>query len=500
MKRSLFQSATLVTALSVLKRALGFLYRILLSRLLTAEGMGLYQASLSFYFVFVTLGAGGIPVTVSRLICKNRAAGNEITEKHTLSAAFFLGVIITLPILLLFLCFGQKLPFLFTDERTILPTKMLFIGLTFSSLYHSLRGAFWGNKQLILPNVLELIEECINVTVGVLLLSTASSVEEGVLRATIAVAVTDTSCFFIAFIFYLAKGGKLASPKGQLRPLIRSATPITAMRVVSSLVSSLVAILLPAMLIKAGETQSSAMSLFGVVTGMVVPILFVPSTLIGSLSFVLVPELAENYYQKRYKTLALNIERGVLGSVYISCFLIPLFFSLGKPLGAITYSNALAGEMIALSSPILLPMSLAMITGGVLNSMGFEKRTFFYSFFGECAMLFCVLIFPRFLGVYAYTVAVGVSFFIAAACSLYFLFKRFQPSGLALKKGLTAILLMLPLSALGRLLYALLAPSLSDIPCLLICSVLLALLSLICYLIFGILPKKTFLKVFLRKK
>lgn len=65
-KTTVYTTASLVTALSVAERGLGFLYRIVLSRLIGAEGLGLYQVALSLFSVFLTLGTGGIPVTVSR--------------------------------------------------------------------------------------------------------------------------------------------------------------------------------------------------------------------------------------------------------------------------------------------------------------------------------------------------------------------------------------------------------------------------------------------------
>jgi len=72
MKKNIYRTAAVVTGLSIAERALGFLYRIVLSRLIGAEGLGLYQVALSVFSVFITLGTGGIPITVSRLISKTR--------------------------------------------------------------------------------------------------------------------------------------------------------------------------------------------------------------------------------------------------------------------------------------------------------------------------------------------------------------------------------------------------------------------------------------------
>ena len=46
---SLYKNTAFVTALSVAERALGFLYRIALARLIGAEGVGVYQIALSHF-------------------------------------------------------------------------------------------------------------------------------------------------------------------------------------------------------------------------------------------------------------------------------------------------------------------------------------------------------------------------------------------------------------------------------------------------------------------
>lgn len=113
--------------------------------------------------------------------------------------------------------------------------------------------------------------------------------------------------------------------------------------------------------------------MFGVVSGMAMPVLSIPSTVIGSISLVLVPELSEDFYRKRYRQLSANIERGLSATVLIACTLIPLFLVLGEDVGRVLYSDADAGEMIRNCCLMLLPMSLTMISTGILNSLNFEK-------------------------------------------------------------------------------------------------------------------------------
>ena len=418
----IFTTASLVTLLSVAERGLGFLYRIVLSRLIGAEGMGLYQIALSHFAIFLTIGTGGIPIVVSRMISKSKATNDLMGERNAVSAGGFLSLLLTLPIALFLIFFGKDISF-FSDERAFPVLQILLIGLTFSSLYAVIRGSFWGNKRFLAPSLLELAEESVMVIAGILLLQNVSTPMDGAIRAAYAVVISYLFSFSAASICFSLLGGKLSSPKKALKPVFNATLPITSVRACSSLINSAIAILLPVMLVRAGVDNNEALALFGIVSGMVLPVVFIPSTLIGSLSLVLVPEVAEDFFAGNTHRLTRNVERGLLFAFLIACILTPLFFVLGEEIGGLAFANEKAGELIKYSAPLLLPMSLSMISTSILNSMGFEKKTFLFYFLSAGGLLLCILFLPPFCGIYAYLIGLGVSFTLQMFFNLVLLCK-----------------------------------------------------------------------------
>ena len=496
MKNKVFANASIVTFLSIAERGLGFLYRIVLSRLIGAEGLGLYQVALSLFSLFLTLGTGGIPISVSRMISKSKAENNPQGEKQAVSAGLCLSLLLTLPACLIFGLFGEKMHFLFSDTRSLTVFRILLIGLCFSALYAVIRGYFWGNKQFLLPSILEIAEESVMVIAGVLLLQNVFSVTDGAEKAAWAVVISYLFSFTASALCFFLQGGQFSSPKKSLKPLFNATLPITSVRASSSLVNSAIAVLLPAILVQTGVSESEALSLFGVVSGMAIPILFIPSTIIGAISLVLVPELSEDFYRKNYTRLYKNIERGVSVSLFVACAIIPFFYALGNDLGRLAYSNALAGEMIVKSCVLLLPMSLTMITTGILNSLGFEKQTFLYYFIGAAVTLLCILVLPQFFGVYAYVIGMGASFLINAVCSLVFLNKKcpiFQKGRgqVRVQTIFFAILSILPLSLIGQFFNQLFKNYFGELTALFFTALLLSCAIAITYALLGIIPIKT---------
>ncbi len=505
MNNAVYKNASIVTGLSVAERGLGFLYRIVLSRYIGAEGLGLYQVAHSILFLFSTLAAGGIPVTVSRMVAKAKAEGDEKGERAVLSAGLVLCIVLSLPVCLIFGLFGEKMTFLFSDIRSAKLFKILLVGLCFSSVYAVIRGYFWGNKKFLTASLLETSEEIIMVLLGVSLLSGVASPLAGAEKAAWALTVADICSCGLALACLFFCGGKFSSPKPALKPLFTSAMPITGVRASGSLVTSAVAVLLPAMLVRAGFDEGEALALFGVVSGMVMPVLFIPSTLIGSLALVLVPELSQDYHRRNELRLKKNIHRGLTFAFLIACALIPFFFVLGGDMGRLAFASAPAEEIIVRSCIVLLPMSLTMISTSILNSIGFEKQTFIYFFFGAAALLSCIILLPPVCGIYAYAVGLGASYAVTALCNLLFL--RKQCPYLVEKRDkkrllplLFALLSILPLSLFGQLCHALFQQIFGEILCLVVTALLLFFATLVLYFSLRLLSWESVKNFFRRTK
>lgn len=174
----------------------------------------------------------------------------------------------------------------------------------------------------------------------------------------------------------------------------------------------------------AGYSSSRAMSEYGVVYGMVMPVLMVPSTLIGSLALVLVPELSECYYKGNKEKLSALVEKALNTTLLIAAALIPFYIVCGESVGVFLYSNAASGQLIRNSALILLPMSITMICTSILNSLGCERQTLIFFLFGSAAMLLCVWVLPEYLGSGALLVGMACDYVITAVCSLVLLSKK----------------------------------------------------------------------------
>lgn len=471
--RKFFKAVAVVTVFSVCEKFLGFLYRIYLSRSIGAEGVGTYQVALSVFGFLFTLISSGTPITLTRLMAKYRAEKREDRVAKAITAAISYTLLISVPVCVICYILGDKLGFLFADKRSLKVFFIILPGLIFTSVYSVLRGVFWGNKDFLPYSVIELLEEICMITVGIIVITVMHDKANGALGAGIAVATSYVLSFSLATIVFFARKNKLASPKSEFKPIICASAPITAMRTVNSLAVSLVSIILPHRLIAAGFTESQAMSLFGSAAGQAIPLLFIPTTLIGSFTLVLIPEISDAYYRNKSATLKNDVEKAIKFTSALTCFFIPVFFVCGKQIGIIIFDSAECGEYLTASAYLMLFMGLSNITTSILNSIGCEIQALLFCVAGGVLMLLSIWFLPAYVGIYALLIGFSFVYVITTVLNLILLRKKCPEKPKLVKYLFASATITAPTVMLGLMLEKLLTDFLGIVFTFLTCSVVL---------------------------
>ncbi|MBQ9104247.1 MAG: oligosaccharide flippase family protein [Clostridia bacterium] len=490
--RKFFKTVAVVTVFAVCEKILGFLYRIYMSRTVGAEGIGLYQVVLSVFGLIYTLCCSGIPVTVSRLMTKYKAENSKLKVQKVISAGLSVTLATSIPVALIFMFFGNHLSFIFADSRCMEIFLILMPGLIFTSVYSVLRGVFWGNKDFLPYSVIELLEELVMIVAGIILINHATDIFDGARRACVAVLISYTFSFLVATAVFFIRKNKLKNPLGELKPLLVSATPITVMRSANSFAISLVSIILPLRLVASGMSSELAMRAFGAAVGQAIPLLFIPTTLIGSLTLVLVPEISENYYRKNFKALKSDVEKSLKIAVFISCTFIPVFSVLGEEIGVLVFNSPECGKYLSVSSFLMVFMSLSNLTTSMLNSIGKEKQTLIYYIISGIFMLLSIWFLPKYIGVYSLLVGFTFVYGLTSVLNLLLLNKHCEEKPNYLPFTVSAIILTIPTVIFGLMAERLLSNLLSAFLSFIILGGVLVIFNTTLYLIFGLIDVKLF--------
>lgn len=454
--RSIFKNVAIITIFSVLTRLLGFVFRIFLSRTIGAEALGMYQVALSVFMVLLTFVSSGFALIVSRWTASYRVKSQKKEIASLVTTATIIALIVSVLLCLIVLLFRNLFANMFSDKNCINILIVLLPSLVFSAIYSVFRGSMWGNDSYFALCVSELVEQVVKIAVCVLVLGVGMSA----LESATAVAWSFTFSCFVAAIFvvllYFVYGGKLQKPNGIYKQLLKQSAPITGVRVVGSLVQPIVALVLPSRLVATGYTVSQAMSLYGIALGMTLPLLFLPTTLIGSLSTALVPDVSRAFAQNKISHIQKRVDTSLNFSLFVSFLIVPVFVALGDKIGVFLYNNALSGALLQHAAWIMVPMGITNISSSILNSVGLEVKSFVNYVIGGVFMFLVIIFMPQIIGIDALVVGMGVSATISAVLNLFMLRKKLGIETKIIKKLAIFALLSLPTLAITSFVSALL--------------------------------------------
>lgn len=447
--KSLFKTVALITIFSVLTRVLGFLFRIFLSRVVGAEALGIYQVAFSVFMVLLTIISSGLPLIISRMSATFLANKENKKEGQLITISLLYSLILSIVLCLIVLIFKKAFSVIFTDERCMQILIVLLPSLVFSSVYSAVRGALWGRGNYFALCVSELYEQVVRIVLSVLVLQAGLSAIENALNIgwTMNIACFLSMIFVILLFFYY--GGRFGKAKKSiLKPLVRQSTPITLMRVAGSLIQPLIAVVIPARLIAIGYTSSQAMSLYGIAVGMTLPLLYIPTTLIGSLSTALVPDISTALAQNDQQHINRRVNSSISFALFISALFVPVFLGMGELMGIFLYDNIMSGTLLQSASWVLLPMGLTNISSALLNSLGLENKSFINFAIGSVFMFVALWFLPSIFGINALVWGMGINYTISAVLNIRLLKKKTKVELKLFKTLLQFLILILPSSAL----------------------------------------------------
>lgn len=410
--KKIVKSFATVTVLSVLTRLFSMICKILLARALTSYELGVYQSGFSVFAITLTVISSGFPLAVSRFFAKGK--GGERSLFASVSVCFALSLIITAVACSL----GKNAALIFADEKSAKALRLLIPALIPSSIYCSLRGALWGKEKFFLFSFAEFFEELVYVLVVIGMVRFFPSYT--IYIPCYAITISSVcSCIFVV-IAYFSTGGKAVLPKKEDFPLLfKVSLPIISVRLLASATVAVIMLVLPKRLLLFGETKESALSLIGLFSGVVNPLLFAPSAIIGSLCLVLLPKLARSDGKEK-RTVLYSLSFASILSALVAA----LYFSLAKELCFGVFGKKECDSLLRFSCIAVFPMSINQISASVLNGVGLERNALKSFIFGATASFLTVFLLSPIFSIYAQSLAITVQSAVSGAMNLFCLSKK----------------------------------------------------------------------------
>ncbi|MFQ7855757.1 MAG: oligosaccharide flippase family protein [Flavonifractor plautii] len=161
-RTSMLYGTLILTGTSIVSQFLGFVYRILLSRLIGAEVMGLYQLIMPVFSVIMALTAVGLTVAVSNLSSQYHARGNRAAIAQVLRRCLAVFLLLFAAVAaVVVLLYDPISVYLLGDARTQLGLLLLLPCILLTGVENLHKHFFYGTGNIRPPAAVELCEQFI---------------------------------------------------------------------------------------------------------------------------------------------------------------------------------------------------------------------------------------------------------------------------------------------------------------------------------------------------
>lgn len=415
-EQSLMTSTLLLTTTSFITRTISMISIIFLSNLLGAGGIGIYELIMSVYTTAVAFASAGISISISKLVAEELGQKSLENVGKVMGIAFIFSLSLsTFVSTSLFILAPFLANNIIHDLNAVTGLRILSLSIPFISLSSCFKGYFYATKKTFYPASADVIEQCTKMALILTLVNIyfpkGSSYGYGAIG--MGLTIGEVVSFTYLFTLFIRE---TRLKKRDLRSFYRSSSsayhffmkllsvliPIASISYISYLFMCMENTLIPLGLEKFGTSLDDSMAMYGVLKGMVLPILFFPSAFLTAFSTTLVPEIARANVLRLKERVVTTTNRVLQLTLLLSILVVSIFLSYSDEIGMVIYNNSGVGPMLSILCLIVPFVYVEVVTDGILKGLGQQLSCLKYSMIDSICRIILIYTLLPFKGMNAF--------------------------------------------------------------------------------------------------
>lgn len=389
----------ILTITGLVSRFIGFFYRIFLSNVFGAEGMGLYQLISPVLALSFSLTVSGIQTAISKYVASETSTHDYKNSFRTLWTGFLLAMALSAVCALGIYVYADPIAAnLLLEARTAPLLRIIALSIPMASVHSCINGYFYGIRKTGIPAFSQLAEQVCRVgsVYVIYFICQKHGLTPTISFAVVGLVIGESASMIVSVVAILARAHQVFPARIHIAvsqspvkliaiyrritgQLLQLAVPLSANRLVLNLLQSVEAIYIPNRLMAYGLSNADALSIYGVLTGMSLPLILFPSAITNSISVLLLPIVSEADAGGNQSAVRRAILTSIRCCLLLGFSFTALFLVFGRLAGRLLFHSELAGSFILTLSFLCPFMYIASMLNSILNGLGKTIRTFLYS-------------------------------------------------------------------------------------------------------------------------
>ncbi len=371
-KLPIFYSALMLTGVNLLLRLVGTSFQVYLSSQIGAAGIGLLQLVLSVGSLSMTAGIAGIRTATMYLTAEELGHKRPGGVPFVLSGCFLYSILCSGTVCLGLWYFAPQLAeFWIGDIRTVGAIRLLAAFLPISCLSGVMTGFFTAANRIGTLAIVEIFEQLLSMATTITALSFWAGNDSAKACQSVVLGSGLGACMTLICLIIIRLRERKAPPKKipVRKRLLQTAVPLALADDLKAGISTTENLMVPKRLARfPGVT--SPLAAFGMVCGMVFPILMFPAAILFGLAELLIPELARCSAAGSQQRIRYLTKQSLRVALLYGCLFCGLMTLLSKDLCLTLYQSAEAGNYLRIYA-LLIPMLYCdAITDAMIKGLG----------------------------------------------------------------------------------------------------------------------------------
>lgn len=412
MKEKFINSVIILLIGGLLTKLLGMFIKIMMSRLIGTEGLGLYMMVLPTFSLFIGIGQFGLPTALSKLVAEKRKNNIKLFFS-ILPISLFINLLLIITIIVIAPVLATNL---LHDPRCYLPILAIAVVIPFTSLSSICRSYFFGKEKMVPHVVSNLLEDIVRLTLMIIGIPffLPKGLEYAVCYIILSNVISEGVSILVLFLFLpkkiQLKKEDLIPKKDYMKESLSIGIPNTTGRLLGSIGYFLEPILLTTTLLSLGYSSKFITTEYGILSGYVMPLLLLPSFFTMAISQALLPVVSREYTRGNYTFVRRKIKQAILYSLAIG-IPVTIFFIIFPefPLKLIYHTNEGISYMRFLA-PVCLFQYIQSPLSSCLDAMGRSRDAMIGTTIGVIIRsIFLVLLSLLNIGLWGLIIAISLN-------------------------------------------------------------------------------------------
>lgn len=412
MKKETFIKSTIILMIGgFITKLLGMIIKIVMSRLMGSEGIGLYMLVLPTFSLFIGLGQFGLPIALSKMVAEDRR-----NNKKLFSSLLITSLVINIFLIIFLILFAPILTNkLLQEERSYLPILAMAVVIPLTSTSSIVRSYFFG-KQRMFPHVFSnCLEDIVRLILMFILipLFLPKGLEITVTVVILSNVISELTSILVLF-FFLPKNTsyrleEFHIKKSYIKDALDISIPTTLSRLIGSIGYFLEPIILTTALKYSGYSSNFILNQYGILQGYVLPLVLLPSFFTLAISQALLPVIAKAISNKEIVYTKNKIRQAIILSLFIGIPATILFVTMPNFFLQVMYHTNQGSLYLKVLAPICLFQYIQAPLAFSLDAMGRSKDNLKATIFGTIIRTITLLSFSLLkIGLWGYIISTSI--------------------------------------------------------------------------------------------